>query len=354
MCIFPRRQDAKTAVCLLAISQGVEEYYRLAAREIANVITPELRAFANEQILPLLNEAPPSVTHTFAHPIDRNGMSLSRFTQQLLISVTLAYGCTLTVGIGNQEIDYPVEPEFGSKADAKVATLLQAAKNGLIESIYHGCTPPEFGARWGSVEMQVDSMPIAVMKPLKRKREDPGSQALLLNPIKQDSSKSKERRRRRQALAAKISEAKQFTVQVVTGLSTGPPQLSIGIPSEKAMGKRPAIAIPSQSNGAFTHPLPQRPPHFERAKNVQAQVMWPPCVPSMLWGISNQSLPPIPSPMPLQPFSPIDPYQAHAYPAAPPPQTIFGFGPGSINSSFQGNPGMRFGYGDSYPPRGRH
>ncbi|KNZ77921.1 hypothetical protein J132_03198 [Termitomyces sp. J132] len=57
--VFSKRFDAKTAVCLLAISRGVEDYYSSVANEIANIITPELRAFTSEQILPLLNQIAP-------------------------------------------------------------------------------------------------------------------------------------------------------------------------------------------------------------------------------------------------------------------------------------------------------
>jgi hypothetical protein len=51
---FPKRADAKSAVCLQAISQGVGDYIRGIGREMENKITPTMRRWANDFIFPTL------------------------------------------------------------------------------------------------------------------------------------------------------------------------------------------------------------------------------------------------------------------------------------------------------------
>ncbi|KAG6817913.1 hypothetical protein H0H87_012381 [Tephrocybe sp. NHM501043] len=324
--VFSKRQEAKTAVCLLAISQGVEKYFQSAAEEVAGAITPELRAFSDKQILPLLNEAPPSVTRTFVYPMDRN-----------------AYACTLTVGVGAQEVEYSVGPDFGSKVDAKVAVLLVATKNGLIDFIHDGGAPLEFQARWEVIKGQVDNMPVATVRPLKRKREEPTPPALPVQLSKQISSSrssknTKERRKPRQARAEarKTVETTQFIERAVTGPSANPAtpyQIPIAIPSKMVSGGNAAITMPMQSInpfGAPMHPLPiVPPPHFQgQTRNMQD--VWPASVPPV-WGNSNPNMM---LPIHLQPFH-LGPYQPHAFPSSPSPQSMYGYDPSYMNPGMQ-------------------
>ena len=51
---FTKRNDAKAAVCLQAMSQGIGPYIRSLAAEVDNKVTPEMRRQANEVILPIL------------------------------------------------------------------------------------------------------------------------------------------------------------------------------------------------------------------------------------------------------------------------------------------------------------
>ncbi|KAG6919003.1 hypothetical protein DXG01_009713 [Tephrocybe rancida] len=323
--VFSKRLDAKTAVCLLAISLGVEEYYLSAANEIANVITPELRTFVDEQILPLLKES-----HTFVYPMDRN-----------------AYACTLTVGVHTQEVDYTVEPEFASKADAKVAVLLIAVKNGLMEFMSHGRPSKEFQAQWETIETQVDHMPVAVTKPLKRKRDaspGPGPKATIAP--KQESKRSKKRRKQANAAAQKQSDAATlFINQSISGPSSGSPS-SNGLPSEKALGKLPANPMPIQYTAPFRSPMyaqeilspPPIPGHVEH------HAAWTPPVPQA-WGIANSNIPPLPLPH-QQPYPHLDPHEAHLYPPPPSPwQNFHGHNAGFVDPSFQG---MRHEFGDNH------
>lgn len=50
---FPKRVDAKTAVCLLAMSQGVGKHIRQLGEDVGNKITPEMRQDA-QSIIPLI------------------------------------------------------------------------------------------------------------------------------------------------------------------------------------------------------------------------------------------------------------------------------------------------------------
>ncbi|KAG6872337.1 hypothetical protein C0995_010634 [Termitomyces sp. Mi166 len=242
--VFSKRFDAKTAVCLLAISRGVEDYYSSVAAEIASIITPDLRAFANEQILPLLNQTAPGDTRNYSYSMDRN-----------------AFGCTLIVGIGPEEIEYSAKPEFSSKVDAKIAVLLIAAKNGLIKFINYGHTPPDFQAHWAAVEGRISSLPIAFPAPTKRKRDHPGPQPI---PVLKESKKSKKQRKQAQAAAMKKGEAVAFLIKDATSRTSQP---SVSIPGEKALGKRPAVSMPLHSGRPpFESPAYSQPvqvPHFQ-------------------------------------------------------------------------------------------
>jgi len=51
---FPKRADAKAAVCLQAMSQGVGDYIRAVGKEAEEKITPIMRRWANDLIFPLL------------------------------------------------------------------------------------------------------------------------------------------------------------------------------------------------------------------------------------------------------------------------------------------------------------
>jgi hypothetical protein len=51
---FPRRSDAKSAVCLLAMSQGVGDYIRELKEAAENKLPADKRKLANEKILQVL------------------------------------------------------------------------------------------------------------------------------------------------------------------------------------------------------------------------------------------------------------------------------------------------------------
>lgn len=259
--VFSKRFDAKTAVCLLAISRGVEDYFSSVANEVANIIAPDLRAFASEQIIPLLNQMAPGDSRHYSYPMDRNGFQFQFcVNQQLLIYLTLAFGCTLTVGVGPDEIEYSTEPEFSSKADAKIALLLVAATYGLIEFINYGHTPQDFRARWVAVEAQVSSMPITFTTPIRRKRDRVEPQPI---PVMKESKKSKKKRKQTQATAVKNGETAALLIKEATSRTS---HSSSGMPGENSLT---TISMPSIGGSrplaSSTYLPPVHAPHLQQA-----------------------------------------------------------------------------------------
>lgn len=51
---FPKRADAKAAVCLQAISQGVGDYIRNIGQLMEDKVSPTMRRWANDYIFPIL------------------------------------------------------------------------------------------------------------------------------------------------------------------------------------------------------------------------------------------------------------------------------------------------------------
>ena len=54
---FPKRSDAKAAVCLQAMSEGIGGYIRSIASAVENKITPAMRSFSSSLVSPALTSA---------------------------------------------------------------------------------------------------------------------------------------------------------------------------------------------------------------------------------------------------------------------------------------------------------
>jgi hypothetical protein len=52
---FAKRTDAKAAVCLEAISQGVGDYIRAIKDSVDTKVTPAMRQWVNELVFPILS-----------------------------------------------------------------------------------------------------------------------------------------------------------------------------------------------------------------------------------------------------------------------------------------------------------
>ncbi|TDL16313.1 hypothetical protein BD410DRAFT_844517 [Rickenella mellea] len=132
---FSKRADAKAAVCLLAMSQGIGQYVRGVAEAMNNKVTPDMIAKANRQILPVLTSEytrfRPGHYPKFEWDQDKG-----------------AFGCSLTLSLSDdpkpEEIKtWTVPIEYRTKNHAKIAVVLLAAEDGAIEFVrFRGQPPP--------------------------------------------------------------------------------------------------------------------------------------------------------------------------------------------------------------------
>jgi hypothetical protein len=53
-CTFSKRADAKAAVCLQAMSEGLGDYIRAISSTIESKVTPEMRKYVTERVYPVL------------------------------------------------------------------------------------------------------------------------------------------------------------------------------------------------------------------------------------------------------------------------------------------------------------
>ncbi|KAF9467629.1 hypothetical protein BDZ94DRAFT_1248588 [Collybia nuda] len=132
---FQRRADAKAAVCLLAMSQGIGDYIRCVGSEVENKISEYARKLANQTIYPgIIAEClkiRPNQHPEYTFTPDRD-----------------AFGCTLTVDLSSSPENpdprsYTVKPEYRNKVDAKIAVAVLAAEQGIFELLrFRGAPPP--------------------------------------------------------------------------------------------------------------------------------------------------------------------------------------------------------------------
>lgn len=75
---FPKRADAKNAVCLAALAAGVGAYVRAVSGALETKISSEMRTIVFESILPLLTSEyakfwPSKLPEMFEYTKDRDG-----------------------------------------------------------------------------------------------------------------------------------------------------------------------------------------------------------------------------------------------------------------------------------------
>jgi len=77
---FPKRIDAKAAVCLKAMSQGVGNYIRAVGNEAMGRVTPAMRQLAIDHVFPILvsewSKVKPGTRPTYDFQKDKNGKGL--------------------------------------------------------------------------------------------------------------------------------------------------------------------------------------------------------------------------------------------------------------------------------------
>ncbi|KAF8064362.1 hypothetical protein FPV67DRAFT_218446 [Lyophyllum atratum] len=232
--VFANRRDARNAVSLLALSQGAGEYIRQIGLEVDNKISPRMRSLVDDQIYPMLGRKGAGETHTWTFHMDRD-----------------AYGCTLVVAFEFGRYEYATEPEYRTKADAKLGAAILAAEHGLIELLRFGGepAPADYKPFWPTFQAALRDQDGTVSqgKPLKRKRAEG------------ELSASHGRRKRKRILAIKMEEeaAAASNASEASGSGAVQPKPAASEPSrsaepqqltatavvslsEKALGKKPA------------------------------------------------------------------------------------------------------------------
>ncbi|KAL5514022.1 hypothetical protein ACEPAG_2783 [Sanghuangporus baumii] len=131
---FAKRSDAKVAVCLQAMSQGVSKYIRSLADAVDSKITDEMRRLANEQILPILGSEYGRLRHGM-HPVYDYGFDNG------------AFSCTMTLSLSSdpkpgETRTWTVKPEYRTKTDAKIAVVCAAGREAIEFVRFRGQPPP--------------------------------------------------------------------------------------------------------------------------------------------------------------------------------------------------------------------
>ncbi|EPQ53310.1 hypothetical protein GLOTRDRAFT_140149 [Gloeophyllum trabeum ATCC 11539] len=123
--VLQKQEDVKNAVCLVAATQGVEDYIASVAKEVESRVTPEMRRLAHDTVLPLLT------AEVKALPSAKIEYKYSRSHD--------ACGCTMNVSFANPysmpecSRSFTVSVEYKGATDAKVAALCRAYEEGVIE-----------------------------------------------------------------------------------------------------------------------------------------------------------------------------------------------------------------------------
>ncbi|KAL6310238.1 hypothetical protein BKA93DRAFT_820690 [Sparassis latifolia] len=132
---FTKRTEAKAAVCLQAMWQGIGDYIRRAAGEVKNKIPVETRRLVTDIIYPTIlseyRKVLPGSSPSFEWISDKD-----------------ACGCILIVQLSpspspEQVRRYSVPVEYRNRNDAKTAVMFLAAQQGVIDFIrFRGQPPP--------------------------------------------------------------------------------------------------------------------------------------------------------------------------------------------------------------------
>ncbi|KAI0027948.1 hypothetical protein K488DRAFT_60000, partial [Vararia minispora EC-137] len=134
---FPKRADAKSAVCLLAMSQGVGDWIRKITRECEEKISFTLRERTTLRVLPLIMSEyskvwPGRHPEMYTYSKDQD-----------------AHGCTMTLHLSlepkdGEKMSWTVAAEYRSRSDARIAVVDLAFQNGAIEYLqFRGRPAPE-------------------------------------------------------------------------------------------------------------------------------------------------------------------------------------------------------------------
>jgi hypothetical protein len=196
---FPKRSDAKAAVCLQAMSEGIGDYIRSIASAVDNKITPGMRSFSSSLVFPALtsglSKIDTSLRPHFEYDKERDGwhLSLDHLLQTFSDCQHAALGATLLVRLSTlptseQMRRYTVPSDYRSKADAKVAVICHAAEQGVVEFVrFRGGIPP------GGYTSPYVLHTYNPEGSRKRKQPEPVGEAEQDRPVKKKRKKGKRR-----------------------------------------------------------------------------------------------------------------------------------------------------------------
>ncbi|KAI0262038.1 hypothetical protein BC834DRAFT_892735 [Gloeopeniophorella convolvens] len=294
---FPKRADAKSAVCLAALSASVGAYVRSIGEALETKVSPETRTLVHESILPLLLTEyakfwPGKLPELFEYTKDRDGC-----------------GCVLTLKLKEEPEErekrsWSVPAEYRSKSDAKVIAVKLAFEQGAIEFLRFGGEPAPEG-------YQVILPPPREPKKAKRKGGD-GAENDGTDPGKKPKL---------------LSQAAQFTAATATskapdtkfsGFALLPPRPTPAVPM---LLPRPGYVDPKPEPGEISIDppilLPLAPPPVTLSTGISQRG---PAKPSVL----ARGPPPRPAELPLN-YARSEPPLPHPY-GAREPEHQYGLG----------------------------
>ncbi|KAI9059441.1 hypothetical protein FKP32DRAFT_1606126 [Trametes sanguinea] len=133
---FSKRAEAKAAVCLLAMSEGVGDYIRGVAKAVEDRLPAPMRKYVAEVLTPTLNAEYRKAHGPGIQPQVEYDMDLD------------ACGATMTIELcpsptPEQVRKYTVPAEYRNRNDAKLAVIAHAVEQGAIEFLrFKGRPPP--------------------------------------------------------------------------------------------------------------------------------------------------------------------------------------------------------------------
>ncbi|KZV98917.1 hypothetical protein EXIGLDRAFT_831912 [Exidia glandulosa HHB12029] len=122
--VFAKRQDAKQAVTLLALSQGLAEYFEEIVKEVDSRLTPEMRKHATDSYQVLTSE----YGKQFKDEKGKGAPVPWEYQNE-----EQAFGCSLEIELpGGSRGSYRVPMEYRNKTDARLACVLKAVEGGVL------------------------------------------------------------------------------------------------------------------------------------------------------------------------------------------------------------------------------
>ncbi|TFK68941.1 hypothetical protein BDN72DRAFT_841251 [Pluteus cervinus] len=297
-CRFSKRSDAKAAVCLLAMSNGVGEFIRSIKKDVDERATYDKR-LVNDISLFLNAECTkirPDFQPAFSFESDRD-----------------AFGCTMTIdlsfdGSSPSVRTIQVPPEYRTKADAKAAVAFLAIKEGIVEFIRFRGNPPSPGY---------------IPFELSHLRSDAGSNSKRKGPDGDTSQEIQTLKKRKTGTRPE----RQGSARGILSEKIDPSSPSPERPGRKGDNKfydrpsqdpqkKPHVSTTgdavSPNNPGYPGRTGKAPRHVGRNVGYSGGVQMPQSYP--------HALPHSPSAYPLTPVSDRSPSSSYGYPPIPPPQ----------------------------------